>query len=94
MEIVSHECYHLFMRILGFVDDRAYTFKELNAEIYAYKFGELGKRVLLALKAMPYYKVLEKNRCVKRRREDDQLREDKEYESHFVVQIHREAERG
>lgn len=58
MEIVTHECYHLFMRILEFIDGQAYTFKEMNSEIYAYQFGELCQTVLDKLRSLPYYHEL------------------------------------
>ncbi len=58
METVTHECYHLFMRVLEFIDGQAYTFKEMNSEIYAYQFGGLCQGVLDALRSFPYYHAL------------------------------------
>ena len=58
MEIMCHECYHLFMRMLELVDDATYGFKELGSEIYAYEFGRLCSRVLIAVQSFPYYQEL------------------------------------
>ena len=42
---ISHECWHLFMTILNYVDNCNHTFEELNNEIYAYNFHILFGRV-------------------------------------------------
>lgn len=58
MNIMCHECYHLFMRMLELIDDGAYSFNELNSEIYAYEFGMLCQRVLNVVRSFPYYQEL------------------------------------
>ena len=43
---VVHECWHLFMAVMNYVDKHEHTFEEMNNEIYAYNFHLLFSKVL------------------------------------------------
>ena len=38
LSTIAHECWHLFMTILGYADKNEYSFDVLDSEIYAYNF--------------------------------------------------------
>ena len=46
LRIISHECWHLFMTIMNYIDKHEHTFEELNNEIYAYNFHKLFNDVI------------------------------------------------
>lgn len=58
--LVAHECWHLFMHLLEYVDNKQHYFSELNSEIYAYDFQELVKFVTSIIKESPMYEELKK----------------------------------
>lgn len=47
--IIAHECWHLYMTILSYVDSHYHTFQELNNEIYAYTFQDIFNEVMNAV---------------------------------------------
>jgi hypothetical protein len=49
LSTISHECWHLFMTILGYADKNEYSFDVLDSEIYAYNFQILFMDVLNSL---------------------------------------------
>lgn len=49
MSIIAHECWHLYMTILGYVDSHYHTFLELNSEIHAYTFQDVFHEVMNAV---------------------------------------------
>lgn len=55
LKVISHECWHLYMTILGYMDTHEHTFEELNNEIYAYNFNILFENVLTLLFSMKRY---------------------------------------
>lgn len=46
LAMVSHECWHLFMSIMSYVDQHEHRFSELADEVYAYSFQTLFSTVL------------------------------------------------
>ena len=59
-EVITHECWHLFMTLMAQIDTHEHGFLELNGEIYAYNFHILYSKILDALCGMKYYKELYK----------------------------------
>ena len=67
VSVIAHECWHLFMRIMQWMDKfNAYSFEELSTEIYAWNFGILVGKVTDALQKM------------QRERLDEEAEEDEE----------------
>lgn len=64
-EEIAHECWHLFMQIMSFVDSHEHTFEELISEIYAYNFHIFFCEVVKALTSMKRYKTLYEERSKK-----------------------------
>lgn len=56
--MVVHECWHLYMTMLGAMDNKAHWFDELNSEVYAYSFHSLFDKVLESVTSMKAYHQL------------------------------------
>lgn len=62
-QIVAHEAWHLYMKILATMDNKEHYFIELNEEIYAYNFHTLYGKVLETVTSMKkYHKLWEQNK--------------------------------
>lgn len=57
-----HEVWHLFMTMMGALDNEPKYFLELNTEIYAYNFHTLYRSVKDTVTGMKSYKALYKKR--------------------------------
>ena len=57
---IAHECWHLFMTIMNYIDKFNHTFEELNNEIYAYNYHILFGNVFdCVINSKAYSKILE-----------------------------------
>ena len=72
---LCHECWHLFMTIMKYIDSQYHGFSELNSEIYAYTFHALCVKVEDTATGMKLYKEFwekrqkEKSRQVRKENE-------------------------
>ena len=57
-----HECWHLFMTMMGTLDESPKYFLELNSEIYAYTFHTLFLQIKDTVTGMKSYKALYRKR--------------------------------
>lgn len=57
LKIIAHECWHLFMTVMNYIDMHEHTFKELNSEVYAYDWHEMVDNVLTCLFNMKRYQA-------------------------------------
>ena len=55
LKVIAHECWHLFMTVMGYIDPHEHDFPELNSEIYAYNWHEMFNNVLSCLFNMRRY---------------------------------------
>ena len=57
--MIVHECWHLYMSLMSYIDHAPHTFEELNSEIYAYSFQLLYGQVLDIIYNSKHYKAAE-----------------------------------
>ena len=64
---IVHECWHLYMTILKYIDEHEHTFEELNNEVYAYTFQDSFQNIFnTILTSKIYQKLIEKESSVKK----------------------------